>query len=635
MATKKKSLQAAAGNAGGDLLAIEDVFSTYLYTGNGSTQTITNGIDLAGEGGLVWLKDRNSGFSLPHSLTDTLRGNTKILNSATTGAEVTLTNLCITGFNSDGFGLGTNTNWNNNGTAFASWTFRKAPRFFDVVTYTGTGSVRTIAHNLGVAPGCIIIKETSATRNWYVYHRSNGSTKYMRLNLTDAAATSSLAFDNTDPTDTEFTVGTVNGINNSGASYVAYLFAHDPLGPSGDGSDGLIACGSFTTDASGLASVNLGWEPQWVMVKKTNATGTWLMLDNMRGMPNGSNKQWLGANSANAEASSATLWHPTATGFDVVGGVGASDSLIYIAIRRGPMRQPESGTEVFAVDNGDGVSVPAYNSGFPVDMAFKRLYDGIDNTSVGTRLLGNERLQTNTTAAGSVQTGNPWFAYMDGWYSASEGSRWYSWMFRRAPGFFDVVAYTGNGTTQAVPHSLRVSPEFIFVKRRNSTNQWSVFNASRGSSEYLVLNATQISNPSTTHWNATDPTSADFTVGGNANTNGSGGTYIAYLFATLDGVSKVGSYTGNGTSQTIDCGFTTGARFVLIKRTDSTGDWYVWDTARGIVAANDPHLSLNTTAAQVTTDDSVDPDSSGFIVNQVAATNINVSSATYIFYAIA
>jgi hypothetical protein len=73
----------------------------------------------------------------------------------------------------------------------------------------------------------------------------------------------------------------------------------------------------------------------------------------------------------------------------------------------------------------------------------------------------------------------------------------------------------------------------------------------------------------------------------------------------------------------------------MIKRTDSTGDWYVWDTARGIVSGNDPHLSLNTTVAEVTTDDTIDPDNSGFIVNQVAATNVNVNAATYIFLAIA
>lgn len=110
---------------------------------------------------------------------------------------------------------------------------------------------------------------------------------------------------------------------------------------------------------------------------------------------------------------------------------------------------------------------------------------------------------------------------------------------------------------------------------------------------------------------------------------------IAYLFATKNGISKVGSYTGNGTNQTINCSFTTGARFILIKRTDSTGDWFVWDTARGIAAGNDPHFSLNATVAEVTTNDSIDSDSSGFIVNQVAATNINVNAATYIFLAIA
>jgi len=143
-------------------------------------------------------------------------------------------------------------------------------------------------------------------------------------------------------------------------------------------------------------------------------------------------------------------------------------------------------------------------------------------------------------------------------------------------------------------------------------------------------------NGSTTRWNSTAPTETQFTLeGSNSASNTLGENYIAYLFASLPGVSKVGSYTGNGSSQTINCGFTSGARFILIKRTDSTGDWYVWDTERGIVAGNDPHLSLNTTAAEVTTDDSIDPDNSGFIVNQVSATNINVSSATYIFYAIA
>ena len=135
--------------------------------------------------------------------------------------------------------------------------------------------------------------------------------------------------------------------------------------------------------------------------------------------------------------------------------------------------------------------------------------------------------------------------------------------------------------------------------------------------------------------NISSPTNTTLTLNSSTPVNNSSVTYIGYFWATLEGISKVGSYTGNGSSQTISCGFSSGSRFILIKRTDNDGEWHVWDSVRGIVAGNDPHLSLHTTASQVTNDDSVDPHNSGFIVNQVSATNINVSSATYIFYAIA
>jgi hypothetical protein len=97
----------------------------------------------------------------------------------------------------------------------------------------------------------------------------------------------------------------------------------------------------------------------------------------------------------------------------------------------------------------------------------------------------------------------------------------------------------------------------------------------------------------------------------------------------------VGSYTGNGSSQTIDCGFTAGARFVMIKRLDVSSGWLIWDTARGIIADNDPYIDIRNSAAEVTTNDSVDTDNSGFIVNQLAATDINVIFSPYLFLAIA
>ena len=212
--------------------------------------------------------------------------------------------------------------------------------------------------------------------------------------------------------------------------------------------------------------------------------------------------------------------------------------------------------------------------------------------------------------------------------------------FRRAPGFFDVVCYTGTGSNRTVNHSLGVAPELVIVKLRGSAQSWHVFGSvlpggygTASSNPILYLNLTNAVATGYPGLTAA-PTSSLLSLD-QSYLSPSGYTYVAYLFASLPGISKVGSYTGNGSSQTINCGFSTGARFILIKRTDSTGDWYVWDTARGIIAANDPHLSLNTTVAEVTTNDSVDPDSTGFIVNQVAATNINVTSATYLYLAIA
>jgi hypothetical protein len=136
-------------------------------------------------------------------------------------------------------------------------------------------------------------------------------------------------------------------------------------------------------------------------------------------------------------------------------------------------------------------------------------------------------------------------------------------------------------------------------------------------------------------WKNYSFTSTTFSIDNGAATNASGGTYIAYLFATLAGISKVGSYTGTGTTLQVNCGFSAGARFVMIKRTDTTGDWYVWDSARGIIAGNDPYLLLNSTAAEVTNTDYIDPLASGFEISSTAPAAINASDGNFIFLAIA
>ena len=161
-ASKTKQVSSAANY-------IEDVISTYLYTGTGSSQTITNNIDTSTYGGLVWIKGRSGATG--HRLTDTARGATKSLETNDTTAQAT-ESTGLTAFGTTGFTIGADADYNTNTSTYVSWTLRKQAKFFDVLTYTGSGaSGKTASHNLGSSPGCIIIKRTSSAGNdWYVWH---------------------------------------------------------------------------------------------------------------------------------------------------------------------------------------------------------------------------------------------------------------------------------------------------------------------------------------------------------------------------------------------------------------------------------------------------------------------------------
>ena len=627
---------------------IEDVFSTYLYTGTGAAQTITNGIDLAGKGGLVWTKSRSNAIS--NINVDTVRGGINALITNSTAANSADTGFHISSFNSNGYSLqGAGSGDNTSGYTYVSWTFREQPKFFDVVTYTGTGAVQNIAHNLGSVPGCVITKKTSATSNWAVYHRgiTSSETGAIILNLTDAFVTSAAFWNNTAPTSTQFTVGTAHATNVSGQTYVAYLFAHNAGGFGLTGADNVISCGSFTTNGSGIATVALGYEPQWLLVKANASGNDWYMYDNMRGLSY-SNYVYLSPNLSAAEGNIvADYLVPTATGFNTK-SFASSTTYIYIAIRRGPMKVPTLGTRVFGISARTGTGANAtVTGGSSVDDAvlIKNRGAAVGNL-FASRLTGTGYLETSATtaevAAGvTILQANPWDV-MDGvkvgttsTITNASANTFVNYLFSRAPGFFDVVCYTGTGVARTVAHNLAAVPELIIVKPRNSsTYDWNCYHVSLGNTKYIALDTALAASSAASLWNNTTPTSTVFSVSHPA-VNDSGGTYIAYLFATCVGVSKVGSYTGTGALQTVACGFTSGARFVLIKRTDSTGDWYVWDSARGITSGNDPYLLMNSTAAEVTSTNYVDTDTTGFKVTAAAPAGINASGGTYIFLAIA
>jgi hypothetical protein len=621
---------------------IEDYFSTFLFTGNASTQTINNGIDLAGKGGLVWTKNRTNAYD--NYLYDTARGVNKLLLSNNSIDQQSTANT-LTAFNSNGFTLGNNDYGNiTNGAAAVSWTWAKAPKFFDVVTYTGNGAAtRAISHSLASTPGFVVIKETSSADNWHAWHRSFASfSTYILLNTTGGSTTAGGTTIFKGMSSTDFTIGSDGGVNANGSTYVAYLFAHNAGGFGLTGTDNVISCGSFTTDGSGNFSVNLGYEPQWMMIKCSSDAQDWQMFDNMRGLvtqPTAATAR-LTPNTSAVENSTTNDLGPTSTGFESIGNYGASRTYIYIAIRRGPMKVPTSGTSVFAPSfNGQTSTDYLAYLGQPTDFWIRNDRAGSDHNA-RSRLTGGGYLLTNSTAAEGTQAINWW----DNQFGVGEVGTTYgystgivNYLFRRAPSFFDEVCYTGTGSATTQAHNLGVVPEMMIVKGRTNTFSWFVYqeDLTTANQSFLTLNTDSAVSTGSAVWNSTSPTSSVFSIGSANAINQSGQTYVAYLFATCAGVSKVGSYTGTATTNQIDCGFTAGSRFVLIKRTDSTGDWYVWDSARGIVAGNDPYLLLNSTAAEVTSTDYIDTYSAGFEISSTAPAAINASGGSYLFLAIA
>lgn len=324
--------------ASGPLNKPQQVFATSLYTGTSAIQTITNGLDMAGKGAMLMGRRRNVSDDL--FVADTARGRSFYLDTATTGPDnATASNNTqdVTAFLSTGFSLGAsnyNANFNMSSESQVAWSFCRAPKFFDVVTWTGNGVAgRQIAHNLGIAPGMIGIKRRDAASalGWYVYHTSLSSGSFMLLNATAAAQNGATnVFGNGSvavaPTSTNFTIGNNADLNASGGTYVAYLFAHDP-----DTVNGIVQCGSYTAGAS-ASTISLGWQPQFLLIKCSGSIGSWFIIDASRGF-NSSAAAALFTDTSQSEASlGASSVYATSTGF-VDNFFNSSGQMIFLAIR--------------------------------------------------------------------------------------------------------------------------------------------------------------------------------------------------------------------------------------------------------------------------------------------------------------
>jgi hypothetical protein len=607
---------------------------TVTYTPTSYSQSAAAG------SGLVWMKGRSG--ATDHALYDTARGATFELISNSINTQTTQA-TGLTAFTASGFSIGSLAKINTSSATYVSWTWRETPKFFDIVTYTGTGSARTISHNLGSEPGMMIIKKTiGVATEWAVYHRSLLATQALQLEDTTAAFTATNFWNSTRPTSTVFSLGAGGAVNASGATFVAYLFAHNAGGFGLDGSQNVISCGSYTYGGGSTnPTITLGYEPQWVLRKRADSADNWQIVDNMRGLY-ASNlvEPSLQPNLMDAESSTTMYIQPTATGF-VDANPANNSTYIYVAIRRGPMKVPTDATTVFSPTIYTGnynTTTPVTNMLPATDVWWNAARTIASSYFVMDRLRGWRWFNTPSTAA---ETSTPTWSQPTqttllpsaAWWGSSQSN--VNYFFKRAPGFMDEVCYTGTGVSFNVTHNLGVVPELMIVKNRTTSGSgWAVYSATLGATKLMLLNQDNGEITSSLPWNNVAPTSSVFTVGSAyLNTNRNGDNFVAYLFASCPGVSKVGSYTGTGATQTISCGFTGGARYVMIKRTDSTGSWWVWDTARGMVAGTDPRIPTNSVSAE-TNANWVYTTTGGFQIVTSDAT-VNASGGTYIYLAIA
>jgi hypothetical protein len=262
------------------------VFDTTLYTGTGAALTPTSSLAFSPD--LVWIKGRSG--ATDHALYDTVRGVTLDLVSNSTAAETTQTQG-LTSFDSNGFSVGTLAKLNTNAATYAGWCWdagsstvtntdgsissqvrANVSAGFSVVTYTGTGANATVGHGLGIAPSMVIVKRRDTTGNWQVRHTSIAVANSIQLNATTAAAAATTVWNSTAPSSTVFSIGTSTDVNASAGTYVAYCFTSVT---------GYSSFSTYPFNASGQF-VCLGFRPAFLMIKRTNGTSNWVILDGKR-----------------------------------------------------------------------------------------------------------------------------------------------------------------------------------------------------------------------------------------------------------------------------------------------------------------------------------------------------------------
>lgn len=533
---------------------------------------------------------------------------------------------------------------------------------FSVVKYTGTYPThQKIPHGLSAAPNMIMIKNLADSADWEVYHSATGNTGNLVLNDTAAFASNSGFMANTSPTATVFTVGNDGYVNGAGDGHIAYCF-HDVAGYS--------KFGSYTSNAS--TKITTGFQPDFFIFKYIGG-GDWYIQDATQTEgavgSHGGNliKKYYVPNTTAVEDSVSTGgveimsdgFYPT-NWFDTTNGV------IYAAFKKNVPSNTTLANSFKAITyTGTGSSQSITGTGFKPDLVWIKQRSGTqdqmwydNNRGAGHYLSSNNanaQGYANTTltsfdadgfSVGSSnsenQSGQTFVAWCwkagNTWQSNIEGSIPSITNTNTANGF-SIVKYTGTGANTTVGHNLGAAPEVMIIKDLDNTRDWAVYHiGNTGSSgnaneERLKLNLDVATTTYAPYWNGTTPTSTVFSLGNEGNVNTSGQNYIAYCWTPKSGYSKFGSYTGSGSNNNaISLGFQ--PDFVMVKRTNSTGGWLMFDSVRsGSNPINDRIEANNNQAEQTNSGDKwLNFNSTNFEANG-SDSELNQSGGTYIYMA--
>ena len=468
--------------------------------------------------------------------------------------------------------------------------------------------------------------------------------------LTNISGTVLLCFNDSSVTGSTVTPVTLNSNGNPTANIYSPFDDPDGFKFGEEIDENMIKCGSYIGNGSTTGpEVYLGWEPQLIIFKNIdNANENWRIFDSMRGMVAGGTEPYLTVNRSFNEQNNANF-DPTSTGFNVNSSDASMNqdgsNFIYFAIRRPDSavgKPPETGTNVFAMDTGytAGSHRPSYDSGFPVDFGFTKMPASSSHWSAGSRLTGPNEVRLNEASAASG-AGNMIWDEMAGFWDFSSGATEQAWMWKRYAGF-DVVVWKNdtNNTYKSIPHSLGKKPEMIWLKDRDSTSVdfyqlWKVWHSGLTplngvlNSRYIVLDRGDAETNSGNMWGESDSDINENSFRYYTGIVGNTSSVIAVLFASVDGISKLGSYTGNGstTGPTVTTGFQ--PRLIIAKAATGSGGWLIYDSLRGF---GTNQLTLNSINGHSNSSDMFDVSSTGFSIVDDSPV-VNGSSKTYIYYA--